>query len=148
VLVKGFILVSSTVTMPVDGADLENCDGNPEMALQPVNGKPGNYNKMEFPRHDLEALRTLGNGSYGRAFLARASGIKDGERETMVVVKSLIAKDDILKEDFRREMGALVNMDNPHVVSLLGVCRDMDPLYMIFESLEKVCVMIVHRETA
>jgi len=93
---------------------------------------------MEFPRHDLEALRTLGNGSYGRAFLARASGIKDGERETMVVVKSLMSKDDIQKEDFWRELNALINMDNPHVVALLGVCREMDPIYMIFESFDKV----------
>ncbi|EDO41236.1 predicted protein [Nematostella vectensis] len=92
---------------------------------------------MEFPRHDLEALRTLGNGSYGRAFLARASGIKDGERETMVVVKSLIAKDDIVREDFTRELESLVNMEHSNVVSLLGVCRDSEPFYMIFECFEK-----------
>ena len=125
------------VVIPIDG-DGENLEANAEMALQPINGKVTNYNKMEFPRHDLEALRTLGNGSYGRAFLARASGIKDGERETMVVVKSLMSKDDIQKEDFLRELNSLINMDNPHVVALLGVCRDMDPLYMIFESVEKV----------
>ncbi|KAK3732021.1 hypothetical protein QZH41_006881 [Actinostola sp. cb2023] len=124
------------LVIPIDG-DGENLEANAEMALQPINGKVTNYNKMEFPRHDLEALRTLGNGSYGRAFLARASGIKDGERETMVVVKSLMSKDDIQKEDFLRELNSLINMDNPHVVALLGVCRDMDPLYMIFESLEK-----------
>lgn len=125
----------------MDG-DAEHCEADPEMPLQPVNGKPANYNKMEFPRHDLEALRTLGNGSYGRAFLSRASGIKDGERETMVVVKSLMSTDEIQKEDFWRELNALVKMDNPHVMTLLGVCRDIAPQYMIFEYLEKVTTRV------
>ena len=97
-----------------------------------------NYDKMLFPRHDLEALRTVGNGSYGRAFIARASGINDGEKETMVVVKALMSKDDIVKEDFTKEIDMLANLGHDNVVCLLGVCREEEPFYMIFEQLEKV----------
>ena len=97
---------------------------------------------MEFPRHDLEALRSLGNGCYGRAFLARASGIRDGEKETMVVVKALVSNDDQVREEFNKEMEALCGLQNDNVVALLGICKEDEPSYMIFESLEKVCVVI------
>lgn len=97
---------------------------------------------MEFPRHDLEALRSLGNGAYGRAFLARASGIRDGERETMVVVKALVSNDDQVREEFNKDIDALCNLHHENVVALLGVCKEEEPFYMIFESLEKVCFMI------
>ena len=108
------------------------------MTLNPVYRRGANYDKMDFPRHDIEALRTLGNGSYGRVFLARASGIQDGERETMVLVKALMSKDDIVREDFNKEMEMLSTMENSNVVTLLGVCKGEDPFYMIFESTEKV----------
>ena len=108
-----------------------------DMMLNPVHGNPSNYDKMEFPRHDLEALRTLGNGAYGRAFLARASGIRDGENETVVVVKALMSKDDMVREEFSKEMEALTSIQHRNVVTLLGICKD-DPSYLIFESLEKV----------
>ena len=97
-----------------------------------------NYDKMQFPRHDLETLRTVGNGSYGRALIARASGIKDGEKETMVMVKALMSKDDIVKEDFTKEIETLANLCHDNVVCLLGVCREEEPYFMIFEHLEKV----------
>ncbi|KAL9952198.1 hypothetical protein ACROYT_G039413 [Oculina patagonica] len=75
--------------------DIEHRDGEGnDMTMNPIYRSQPSYDKMEFPRHDLEALRSLGNGAYGRAFLARASGIRDGEKETMVVVKALVSNDD------------------------------------------------------
>lgn len=52
------------------------------------------YDKMEFFWYDLEVIRSLGNGVYGRVFLVWVSGICDGEKEIMVVVKVLVSNDD------------------------------------------------------
>lgn len=124
--------------MNVNG-DVEHKDGEGnDMTMNPIYRSHPGYDKMEFPRHDLEAIRSLGNGAYGRAFLARASGIRDGEKETMVVVKALVSNDDQVREDFNKEMEALCGLQHDNVVTLLGVCKDEEPFYMIFESLEKV----------
>ena len=116
------------------------------MTMNPIYRSQPSYDNMEFPRHDLEALRSLGNGAYGRAFLARASGIRDGEKETMVVVKALVSNDDQVREEFNKDIDALCNLHHDNVVALLGVCKEDckegEPFYMIFESLEKVCFMI------
>ena len=122
--------------------EIEHGDAN-DMTMNPVYGSQPNYDKMEFPRHDLDVLRSLGNGAYGRAFLARASGIRDGEKETMVVVKSLGSSDDQVREEFNKEMEALCGLLHDNVVVLLGVCKDEEPFYMIFESMEKVCGAII-----
>lgn len=120
--------------------DIEHRDGEGnDMTMNPIYRSQPSYDKMEFPRHDLEALRSLGNGAYGRAFLARASGIRDGEKETMVVVKALVSNDDQVREEFNKEMEALCGLQQCNVVALLGVCKEDEPFYMIFESLEKVC---------
>lgn len=123
--------------------DIEHRDGEGnDMTMNPIYRSQPSYDNMEFPRHDLEALRSLGNGAYGRAFLARASGIRDGERETMVVVKALVSNDDQVREEFNKDVDALCNLHHENVVALLGVCKEEEPFYMIFESLEKVCFMI------
>lgn len=122
----------------LNNGDIEHQGGDPnDMTMNPVYKSQPSYDKMEFPRHDLEALRSLGNGSYGRSFLARASGIRDGEKETMVVVKALASSDDQVREEFTKEMDALCGLQHDSVVALLGMCREEEPIYMIFESAEK-----------
>lgn len=129
------VLAPECENLKVNG-DIEHGDGN-DMSMNPVYRSQPSYDNMEFPRHDLESLRSLGNGAYGRAFLARASGICDGEKETMVVVKSLNSNDDQVQEEFHKEMESLVGLRHDNVVTLLGVCKEGEPIYMIFESLDK-----------
>ncbi|XP_027036613.1 inactive tyrosine-protein kinase 7-like [Pocillopora damicornis] len=134
---KEEVLPPECENLNVNG-DVEHKDGEGnDMTMNPIYRSHPGYDKMEFPRHDLEAIRSLGNGAYGRAFLARASGIRDGEKETMVVVKALVSNDDQVREDFNKEMEALCGLQHDNVVTLLGVCKDEEPFYMIFESLEK-----------
>ncbi|PFX20561.1 Inactive tyrosine-protein kinase 7 [Stylophora pistillata] len=134
---KEEVLPPECENLNVNG-DIEQKDGEGnDMTMNPIYRSQPSYDKMEFPRHDLEALRSLGNGAYGRAFLARASGIRDGEKETMVVVKALVSNDDQVREDFSKEMEALCSLQHSNVVTLLGVCKEEEPFYMIFESLEK-----------
>lgn len=133
--------MNTVLSFPVKvNGEIEHGDPN-DMTMNPVYRSQPSYDKMEFPRHDLDVLRSLGNGAYGRAFLARASGIRDGEKETMVIVKSLGSKDNQVREEFNKEMEALCGLQHDSVVVLLGVCKDEEPIYMIFESMEKVCVI-------
>ena len=111
------------------------------MTMNSMNGGPRSSLRMEFPRHRLTELRSLGNGAYGQAFLARASGKREGDKAVTVVVKSLVNGDDRVREAFNKEMNALCGLRHDNVVTLVGVCKEDEPLYMIFESMEKVCLV-------
>lgn len=93
--------------------------------------------ELEFPKHDLVEMMNLGNGSYGQAFLARASGIRDDENVTMVVVKCLRSKEDGVRQEFMKEIKALCGLKHSNVVSCLGVCTLEEPHYIILELMEK-----------
>lgn len=73
-------------------------------------------------------------------FLAKAQGIKDGEAETLVVVKSLLTKDEHIFFEFRQEMDMYSRLENPNVVKLLGVCREAEPQFMMTEYCDWVSV--------
>lgn len=103
-----------------------------------TNKSQNNFHKYSFPRHDLETLGMLGKGSYGDIFLAKAHQIKPGEMHTVVVVKSLLATDETHQYEFRREMDMFSKVNHEHVVRLLGVCRDMEPQFLITEYCEWV----------
>jgi PTK7 protein tyrosine kinase 7 len=79
-----------------------------------------------------------GKGHYGDVFLAKAHGIMDGEPETLVVVKSLLTRDEAHHFEFRREMDLFNKLNHEHVVKLLGVCREMEPQFLITEYCEWV----------
>lgn len=70
---------------------------------------------------------------FGDIFLAKARDIRDVEPETLVVVKSLLMKDEHLFFEFRQEMEMYSKLDHPFIVKLLGVCREVEPHFMILE---------------
>ncbi len=84
-----------------------------------------------------------GKGHYGDVFLAKAHGIKDGEAETLVVVKSLLSRDEGHHFEFRREIDMFGRLNHEHVTRLLGVCRDMEPQFIITEYCEWVCIKLL-----
>lgn len=65
--------------------------------------------------------------------LARAQGLEEGEAETVVLLKSLQARDEQLQLDFRRECDMFGKLSHPNVARLLGLCREAEPHYMILE---------------
>ncbi|XP_059838620.1 inactive tyrosine-protein kinase 7-like isoform X2 [Hypanus sabinus] len=91
------------------------------------------HDKLHFPRANLQTITTLGKGEYGEVFLAKAKGIDKGEPETVVLVKSLTTRDEQLQLEFRREFEMFGKMNHSNVVRLLGLCREMEPQYMITE---------------
>ncbi|KAL2082820.1 hypothetical protein ACEWY4_020593 [Coilia grayii] len=89
--------------------------------------------KLHFPRAHLQTITTLGKGEFGEVLLAKARGIEEGEEETVVLVKSLQARDEQLQQDFRREADMFAKLSHPNIVRLLGLCRDTDPHCLILE---------------
>ena len=79
-----------------------------------------------------------GKGTFGEVLLARANQIRHNEVETLVVVKSLQSLEERDQIEFRREMDMFGKMNHPNIVKLLGVCRDMEPQFMITEYCEWV----------
>ena len=79
-----------------------------------------------------------GKGHFGDVFLAKAHGIKDGEPETLVVVKSLLSRDEQHQFQFRREIDMFCKVHHENVARLLGVCREMEPQFSIAEYCEWV----------
>ena len=94
-------------------------------------------NAKEYPRGNLETLRTLGNGTYGNVFLAKAADITEGESSSIVVVQSLTSNDEAVKKDFMRRM-EMLSLKHENIAKLLGVCREEDPMYAISEYPEQV----------
>ncbi|XP_060604886.1 inactive tyrosine-protein kinase 7-like isoform X2 [Ruditapes philippinarum] len=86
-----------------------------------------------FPRHELQTLGILGKSQYGDIFLAKARGIRPGEIETQVVVKSLLTKEDQHYYEFQREMEMYSKLDQNNVIKLLGVCKEIEPYFYIAE---------------
>ena len=66
-------------------------------------------------------------------FLAKARGIRPTELETLVVVKSLLSKEENVFFNFRQEMEMYSKLDHANVVKLLGMCREMEPQFLITE---------------
>ncbi|XP_074645987.1 inactive tyrosine-protein kinase 7-like [Tubulanus polymorphus] len=91
---------------------------------------------MQFPRHNLQTLGMLGKGEFGDVFLARAHGICEAESDTLVVVKSLLSKDEMHQFDFRKQIDMFNKIDSDFVVKLLGTCRETEPQFMILEYCE------------
>ncbi|KAJ8308703.1 hypothetical protein KUTeg_013577 [Tegillarca granosa] len=93
----------------------------------------GSYDSLQFPRHDLQTLGMLGRGVFGDVFLAKARAIRDGEPETLVVVKSLLTRDESLYFEYRQELDMYAKLDHPNISHVLGICRDMEPQFVISE---------------
>ncbi|KAM3863016.1 inactive tyrosine-protein kinase 7 [Diretmus argenteus] len=92
-----------------------------------------NNDKLQFPRANLQTITTLGKGEFGEVLLAKAKGIEESEKETVVLVKSLQTRDEQLQLDFRREAEMFAKLNHANVVRLLGLCREAEPHYMILE---------------
>lgn len=84
-------------------------------------------------------LFIAGKGLYGDVFLAQARNIRESESESLVVVKSLLNKDEQLFFEFKHEMDMFSRLEHPNITKLLGVCREAEPNFMITEYCDWVC---------
>ncbi|XP_069779050.1 muscle, skeletal receptor tyrosine-protein kinase [Narcine bancroftii] len=89
---------------------------------------------LEYPRNNIEYVRDIGEGAFGRVFQARAPHLLPQEASTMVAVKMLKeeASPD-MQADFRREAALMAEFNHPNIVKLLGVCAVGKPMCLLFE---------------
>ncbi|XP_043370967.1 muscle, skeletal receptor tyrosine-protein kinase [Dermochelys coriacea] len=89
---------------------------------------------LEYPRNNIEYVRDIGEGAFGRVFQARAPGLLPSESFTMVAVKMLKEEASAdMQADFQREAALMAEFDNPNIVKLLGVCAVGKPMCLLFE---------------
>ncbi|KAK2149182.1 hypothetical protein LSH36_463g04014 [Paralvinella palmiformis] len=89
--------------------------------------------KLAFPRRQLQTLGMLGKGHYGDVFLAKAHLIREGEPETLVIIKSLLSREEYHHQEFCREIEMFSKLTHEHIAKVLGVCCDMEPRFLITE---------------
>eukprot|EP00118_Oscarella_pearsei_P024080 m.297875 g.297875 ORF g.297875 m.297875 type:complete len:3271 (+) comp40778_c0_seq3:234-10046(+) len=95
------------------------------------------YDKYQFPRDRLKVEGELGEGQFGKVYLAWAVGLVKDEERTHVAVKTMKrGSSRETAEDFRKEMEIMMDFDHPNIVRLLGVCTREEPLYLITELME------------
>ncbi|KFO64019.1 NT-3 growth factor receptor, partial [Corvus brachyrhynchos] len=106
---------------------------NPQYFWQGHNcHKPDTY-VQHIKRRDIVLKRELGEGAFGKVFLAECYNLSPTNDKMLVAVKAL--KDPTLaaRKDFQREAELLTNLQHEHIVKFYGVCGDGDPLIMVFE---------------
>lgn len=54
------------------------------------------------------------------------------------MVKSLQTRDEHVQVDFRRECDMFAKLSHANIARLLGICRDVEPHYMIMEYTDMV----------
>ncbi|XP_072372791.1 BDNF/NT-3 growth factors receptor isoform X1 [Scyliorhinus torazame] len=84
-------------------------------------------------RHNIVLKRELGEGAFGKVFLAECHNLCTEEDKTLVAVKTLKEASDNARKDFHREAELLTNLQHEHIVTFYGVCVEGDPLIMVFE---------------
>ncbi|CAL7946572.1 unnamed protein product [Xylocopa violacea] len=91
-----------------------------------------NYDKIAVSRANLKELKPLGRGEFGEIYATKYQA--DGDKETLVMVKSLInTKDETALQEFKRHLDLLHKLNHENVVKLIGLCREEEPDYMILE---------------
>ncbi|KAM9313125.1 NT-3 growth factor receptor isoform 2-T2 [Gastrophryne carolinensis] len=105
---------------------------NPQYFRQGHNcHKPDTYVQY-IKRRDLVLKRELGEGAFGKVFLAECYNLSPTKDKMLVAVKALKDPTMAARKDFQREAELLTNLQHDHIVKFYGVC-DGDPLIMVFE---------------
>ncbi|KAM6182437.1 muscle, skeletal receptor tyrosine-protein kinase isoform 7-T7 [Erethizon dorsatum] len=126
---------SATVTLTTLPSELllDRLHPNPMYQRMPLLLNP-KLLSLEYPRNNIEYVRDIGEGAFGRVFQARAPGLLPYEPFTMVAVKMLKEEASAdMQADFQREAALMAEFDNPNIVKLLGVCAVGKPMCLLFE---------------
>ncbi|KAJ6669618.1 hypothetical protein lerEdw1_000167, partial [Lerista edwardsae] len=88
---------------------------------------------QHIKRHNIVLKRELGEGAFGKVFLAECYNLCQEQDKILVAVKTLKEASDNARKDFHREAELLTNLQHEHIVKFYGVCVEGDPLIMVFE---------------
>ncbi|TRY54314.1 hypothetical protein DNTS_021292 [Danionella cerebrum] len=88
---------------------------------------------QHIKRHNILLKRELGEGAFGKVFLAECYNLSLDLEKILVAVKTLKEASESGRADFHREAELLTNLQHEHIVKFYGVCVESDPLIMVFE---------------
>uniref|UniRef100_A0A3B4VR44 receptor protein-tyrosine kinase n=1 Tax=Seriola dumerili TaxID=41447 RepID=A0A3B4VR44_SERDU len=88
---------------------------------------------QHIKRHNIVLKRELGEGAFGKVFLAECYNLTPDHEKIHVAVKTLKEASESGRADFYREAELLTNLQHEHIVTFYGVCVESDPLIMVFE---------------
>lgn len=88
---------------------------------------------QHIKRHNILLKRELGEGAFGKVFLAECYNLSPDQEKILVAVKTLKEASESGRADFHREAELLTNLQHEHIVKFYGVCVESDPLIMVFE---------------
>ncbi|KAI1904921.1 hypothetical protein AGOR_G00010660 [Albula goreensis] len=88
---------------------------------------------QHIKRHNIVLKRELGEGAFGKVFLAECYNLTPDQEKILVAVKTLKEANENGRTDFQREAELLTNLQHEHIVTFYGVCVEADPLIMVFE---------------
>ncbi|XP_009887402.1 PREDICTED: BDNF/NT-3 growth factors receptor-like, partial [Charadrius vociferus] len=88
---------------------------------------------QHIKRHNIVLKRELGEGAFGKVFLAECYNLCPKQDKMLVAVKTLKDASDNARKDFHHEAELLTNLQHEHIVKFYGVCVEGDPLIMVFE---------------
>ncbi|XP_073903916.1 high affinity nerve growth factor receptor [Castor canadensis] len=84
-------------------------------------------------RRDIVLKWELGEGAFGKVFLAECHNLLPEQDKMLVAVKALKEVSESARQDFQREAELLTMLQHQHIVRFFGVCTEGRPLLMIFE---------------
>uniref|UniRef100_A0A4X2L0P6 Tyrosine-protein kinase receptor n=1 Tax=Vombatus ursinus TaxID=29139 RepID=A0A4X2L0P6_VOMUR len=84
-------------------------------------------------RRDIVLKWELGEGAFGKVFLAECHNLLPEQDKMLVAVKALKEVSESARQDFQREAELLTVLQHQHIVRFFGVCTEGRPLLMVFE---------------
>ncbi|XP_063803187.1 high affinity nerve growth factor receptor isoform X1 [Pseudophryne corroboree] len=88
---------------------------------------------QHIKRRDIMPKWELGEGAFGKVYLAECYNLTQDHEKTLVAVKALKEATESARQDFQREAELLTVLQHEHIVKFYGVCTDGEPLIMVFE---------------
>uniref|UniRef100_A0A8C6RIK6 Tyrosine-protein kinase receptor n=1 Tax=Nannospalax galili TaxID=1026970 RepID=A0A8C6RIK6_NANGA len=84
-------------------------------------------------RQDIVLKWELGEGAFGKVFLAECHNLLSEQDKMLVAVKALKEASESARQDFQREAELLTMLQHQHIVRFFGVCTEGRSLLMVFE---------------
>ncbi|XP_078411296.1 tyrosine-protein kinase Srms [Cetorhinus maximus] len=86
--------------------------------------------EWERPREEFTLLRKLGEGHFGEVW----EGVW---KENQHVAIKMLKKDDMIEDEFVKEVKAMKNIKHPKLIQLYAICSIEEPIYIVTELMTK-----------
>ncbi|XP_048406253.1 tyrosine-protein kinase Srms [Stegostoma tigrinum] len=86
--------------------------------------------QWETPREEFTLLRKLGEGHFAEVW----EGVWKNNQHVAI---KMIKKDDMIEDEFIKEVQVMKNFSHPKIIQLLAICSVEEPVYIVTELLTK-----------